>query len=93
MKSETLSATENNLIFIEHDKPYTREEVEEKLTLLNHAVESSMSTLSGKAIKRAMKRAVPTYKDPDEVNKDFDDSEEKKLSEDEESEVPANVNA
>ena len=92
MKSETLSATENNLIFIEHDKPYTREEVEEKLALLNHAVESSISTLSGKAIKRAMKRAVPTYKDPDEVNKDFDDSEEKKLSEDEEPQVAVTAN-
>lgn len=92
MKSETLSATENNLIFIEHDKPYTRAEVEEKLTLLRNAVESSMSTLSGKAIKRAMKRAVPTYKDPDEVNKDFDDSEEKKLSEYEEPQVAVTAN-
>ncbi len=93
MKSETLSATENNLIFIEHDTPYTRAEVEEKLALLRNAVESSMSTLSGKAIKRAMKQAVPTYKDPDEVNKDFDESEEKKLSEYDEPQLSVAANA
>ncbi len=85
MKSETLSATENNLIFIERDTPYTREEVEEKLALLRNAVESSAAALSTKTIKRAMKKAVPTYRDPDEVNKDFDISEEKKLSEAEDS--------
>ncbi len=81
MKSETLSETENSLIFIEKDTPCTREAVDQKLEDLKRAVAAAESSLNYGKIKKALKRAVPTYRDPEEVNKDFDDSEEKKLSE------------
>ncbi len=89
IKSETLSETENSLIFIEKDTPYTRTEVEKKLEILQQAVAATESTLNGRKIKRAMKVVVPTYRDPEEVNKEFEESEEKKLSEDSEHENPA----
>ena len=89
MKSETFSETENSLIFIEKDTPCTRAEVEKKLDILRKAVNASESTLEASKIKRAMKAVVPTYRDPEEVNKIFDDSEEKKLSEDAEPAVAA----
>ncbi len=81
MKSETLSATENSLIFIEKDTPGTRAEVEGKLDVLQKAVIAAEDTLDYGKIKKAMKAVVPTYRDPEEVNRTFDDSEEKKLSE------------
>ncbi len=81
MKSETLSQTENSLIFIEKDTPCTRHEVEEKLAVLKLAVEEAESKLDFDKIKAAMRKVVPTYCDPEEINKKFDDSEEKKLSE------------
>ena len=83
MKSETLTTTSNSLIFIEKDTPLTRAEVDEKLDMLREAVEISRSEPESAAIKRAMKKAVPTYHDPRFVNKGFDQSEEKKQSEEE----------
>ena len=93
MKSETLSETENNLIFIEKDKPCTRAEVEGKLDVLQRAVLDAEQELTSYKIKQAMKAVVPTYRDPEEVNKTFDESEEKKLSEDEVSTAPAAAGA
>ena len=81
MKSETLTTTSNSLIFIEKDTPLTREEVDAKLDMLREAVEVSRSDPESPAIMRAMKKAVPTYHDPQHVNKGFDQSEEKKQSE------------
>ena len=93
MKSETLSETENNLIFIEKDKPCTRAEVEGKLDVLQRAVLDAEQELTSYKIKQAMKAVVPTYRDPEEVNKTFDESEEKKLSEDEVSTAPVAAGA
>ena len=83
MKSETLTTTPNELIFIEKDTPLTREQVEKKLTLLQDAVKKSNCDAESPRIKRAMKMAVPTYNDPEFVNQTFDESDEKKLSESE----------
>ncbi|MBR6795368.1 MAG: polysaccharide biosynthesis protein, partial [Clostridia bacterium] len=83
MKSETLTTTPNELIFIEKDTPLTREQVEKKLTLLQDAVKKSNCDAESPRIKRAMKMAVPTYNDPEFVNQSFDESDEKKLSESE----------
>ncbi|MBE6693965.1 MAG: polysaccharide biosynthesis protein [Ruminococcaceae bacterium] len=84
IKSETLSTTSNKLIFIEKDAPLTRDEVEDKLRLLKDAVERSKCDSEASCIKRAMKRAVPTYNDPEFVNLSFEDSEEKRQSEEDE---------
>lgn len=81
MKSETLTTTPNELIFIERDTPLTREQVEKKIELLLDAVKKSNCDAESPRIKRAMKMAVPTYNDPEFVNQTFDESEEKKLSE------------
>ena len=75
MKNESLDKTGNDLIFIERDKPYTRSEVEEKLRVLESAV-------SGKCTaKEAIAKVVPTYRTPEEVNKNAENSSEMKLLE------------
>ena len=81
IKSETLTTTPNELIFIETDTPLTREQVDSKIALLQDAVKRSHSDAESPRIKRAMKMAVPTYNDPEFVNQSFDESEEKKQSE------------
>ena len=76
IKSEELVKTHNKLIFIEKDKPLSRTEVEEKVEMLKAAVEEAKDELCSDIIKKAMKKAVPTYHDPEEVNKDADSSKE-----------------
>ena len=76
MKSEELVKTHNKLIFIEKDKPLSRAEVEEKVEMLKAAVEEAKDELCSDLIKQAMKKAVPTYHDPEEVNKDAQNSKE-----------------
>ena len=76
MKGEALTKTDNDLIFIEKDIPYTRAEVAQKLDLLMKAVENSKFEISSKAIKQALKETVPTFKEPEEINKNADQSEE-----------------
>ncbi|MBQ0110574.1 MAG: polysaccharide biosynthesis protein [Oscillospiraceae bacterium] len=77
IKSEHLEKTENDLIFIEKDKPFTREEVEQKLSELKSAVKLADGG-DCSCIKAAVKNAVPTYKDPEEVNCDAENSDEMK---------------
>ena len=78
MKTETLLKTDNKMIFVERDTPYSREEVEEKLEILKSAVESSSGEIASPKIKAAIKETVPTFVDPDEINKTADQSEEMK---------------
>jgi FlaA1/EpsC-like NDP-sugar epimerase len=70
MKTETLTKTDNNKIFIEKDAPYTREEVEEKLAILDKAVEEFNESVDSPAVKEAIRKVVPTFHDPEELNKD-----------------------
>ncbi len=69
--SEDKTKTENDLIFIETDKPFTRQEVEDKIDILKSAILVDNST-----IKKALKQVVPTYKNPDDVNKNAENSKE-----------------
>ncbi len=69
IKTETLDKTENNMIFIERDTPYTREEVEEKLDILRAAVAEHNGEIAAEAVTEAMKRVVPTFRSPQDVNK------------------------
>ncbi len=64
IKSESTYKTENELIFIEHDNPISRDELTFKLNILRDALNSG----DEKIAKEALKKVVPTYKDPDEVN-------------------------
>ena len=64
IRTEEMDKTENELIFIERDKPLSEEEIEEKLEILREAV----ATGSNRAVKEALKQVVPTYHAPEEVN-------------------------
>ena len=64
IKSESTYKTENELIFVEHDNPISPDELTFKLNILREALNSG----DEKAAKDALKKVVPTYKDPDEVN-------------------------
>lgn len=79
MKTEALSKTNNNMIFIEKDSPLTREEVEQKLSILKQAVEQTKNKIASPVIKEAMKKVVPTFVDPEEVNKNAPDSAEMRM--------------
>ncbi len=76
IKTETLDKTENDMIFIEKDTPLSREEVEERLSKLALAVENSQNDIASPSIKSAIKAAVPTFLNPDEINKDAEDAPE-----------------
>ena len=64
IKTETLSKTDNNMIFVEKDEPLSREEIEAKLELLERALETEDDSV----IRDALKSTVPTYRSPEEVN-------------------------
>lgn len=65
MRSEDLTTTSNNKIFIEHQKaPFSLAEVREKLRELD----AVLATDSKDKIVTVMKKLVPTYKSPEEVN-------------------------
>lgn len=79
MKTETLDKTDNNMIFIERDHPCTRAEVEEKLAILKKAVEESKHELGSAKVKAAIIATVPTFRDPEVINKRAEKSEEMKM--------------
>ena len=64
VKTETLTKTENSLIFIEKDAPLSKEELERRLQILADAVDTG----SDETVRRALKAVVPTYRSPEEVN-------------------------
>jgi len=76
IRTETMTKTSNKMIFIEHDTPLSREEVDEKLALLSQAVEEHSEELAAEAIRIAMKRAVPTFRDPEEINDKIESEED-----------------
>ncbi len=78
MKTETLDMTENKMIFIERDTPLTREQVDEKLAILKQAVEESKCEIGSAKVKEAVKSVVPTFREPNEINKDAASSDEMK---------------
>ena len=80
IKTENLTKTDNNMIFVERDEPLTRPEMEEKLRILRDAVTSAEREIAAPSIKAAMKSVVPTFRDPEEVNADAADSEEMKMA-------------
>ena len=63
--SRDIEKTENNQIFIERQPAITPEELEGKLALLSAALEKSEPD----AIREALHEVVPTFHEPDEVNR------------------------
>ena len=68
VKNEELEKTDNDLIFIEHEDPVSMDEVEEKLRMLKEACEAD----DGHGVRETMRIAVPTFRKPEEVNREAD---------------------
>ncbi|MGN0400200.1 MAG: polysaccharide biosynthesis protein [Blautia sp.] len=64
VKTEELEKTDNDMIFIEKEEAVGMEELEEKLELLRNAVETDRD----EEVREAMRKVVPTFKRPEEVN-------------------------
>lgn len=65
MNSDTLTKTDNDLIFIEKDTPLPKEEIHEKLEVLRNAIESE----DDNDAREALRSVVPTFRRPEEINK------------------------
>ena len=78
MKTETLTKTENDMIFIERDTPLTRAAVDQKLEILAKAVESAKEEIASEKIKNALYCVVPTFHSPERVNRAAEEAEEMK---------------
>jgi len=74
--SRDLEKTGNGMIFVEHQPPVTPEELERKLTLLNDALEKTMRTEDISCIREVLHRVVPTFHEPEEVNRTQGDTVE-----------------
>ena len=72
MKTEELDKTSNDMIFIERDKGLPREEVERKLDLVRQAIETEEQS----AVLEVIRKTVPTYHDPAEINGKADQAQE-----------------
>lgn len=64
VQGEKLGKTKNKKIFTEKDTPLSEAEVEDKLRILEEALE----TKSNRAVKKALKEVVPTYRAPEDIN-------------------------
>ena len=76
IKSEELDKTSNDLIFVERDHPLEAEVIQEKLAVL----QTALQTQSNRIVKKALMEVVPTYHTPEEVNKKAIQAEEMKLA-------------
>jgi len=79
VRTEGLGRTANDMIFVEHEEHLSREAVEEKLAMLRRAVSEAEGEICARSVTDAMKRAVPTFRDPDEVNSEAATSKEMKM--------------
>lgn len=79
IKTENLDKTENNMIFIERDTPYTREYIDESIEMLRDVVHKNSDVIASPEITEAMKRVVKTFRSPEEVNVSANSSEEMKM--------------
>ena len=79
VRTEGLGRTASDMIFVEHEEHLSREEVEEKLRILRQAVSEAEGEICATSITEAMKRVVPTFRDPEEVNSEASSSKEMKM--------------
>ncbi len=78
IKTETLTKTDNEMIFIETDTPLSRAAVEEKIEILCEAVRRTAKEPSAEVIREAFFRVVPTFHTPEEINEKALGAEEMK---------------
>lgn len=73
VKTEELDKTDNELIFIERDKPLSLDSIQEKLDKLSKGI----SLGNDEKMKEIIKGVVPTFIEKEEANKNFDGKEVK----------------
>ena len=76
MKNENLDKTDNEMIFIEKDKTYTREEIENKLKIFHAIFNHDSTDAYYESVIKAVKATIPTYHRPEEVNRNAEQSAE-----------------
>lgn len=74
VKTEVLDKTDNRMIFIERDTPLSAEEIQQKLEMLKDAYDTGDDLIA----KETLRKVVPTFRKPEEVNKEVAPLEEKK---------------
>ena len=67
VKTEELDKTDNSMIFIEKDTALSEGELKEKLQILREACDTGDDLIA----KEALRSVVPTFKRPEEVNKEI----------------------
>ena len=67
IRTEKLDKTSNSMIFIERDSALSEQEVYRKLQILKDACNTGNDLIA----KEALRSVVPTFKRPEEVNKDI----------------------
>ena len=77
IKTEELSKTQNNLIFIEHDAPLNRDAVEENIAKLMHICKN-YEEVGSDGIRKILHEMVPTYYTPEEINEKAEATQEMK---------------
>ena len=80
IKTENLTKTDNDMIFIEHDTPPTRAEIEEILADLREAIRLTDEEDDRSYIVKAMKSAVSTFRDPETVNRNAENVREMQMA-------------
>ena len=73
VKTEELDKTDNELIFIERDKPLSLDEIKIKLDKLNEGIIKGDDS----NMKEIIKSIVPTFIEKEKANKNFDGKEVK----------------
>ena len=76
VKDEGLGKTDNELIFIEKDEALSKEELKRRLEVLQDAVAKG----SNNEAREALRSVVPTFKNPEQVNRLAEQSEEFKTA-------------
>lgn len=74
VKTEDLDKTSNSMIFIERDTALSAEEIDRKLEILKEACEQEDDLVA----KEALRSAVPTFRRPEDVNKEVTVEDKKK---------------
>ena len=64
VKTEELDKTPNKMIFIERDTALSKEEISERMEILRKACDMGDDLMA----KEALRKVVPTYKTPEEMN-------------------------
>ena len=67
VKTEELDKTDNSMIFIERDNALSKEEIYKKINVLRDACDTGDDLIA----KEALRSVVPTFKRPEDVNKEI----------------------